>query len=274
MEELIAALEELAPRPRRARHRHRGRRAGVLAPATTSARWSIATSPFYQRAVRHLHRADGGDPPAAAAGDRAACTGIATAAGCQLVAACDLAVAAEERALRHARREDRAVLLDADGAAVARDRPQARARDAPDRRRRSTPPRRCEWGLVNRVVAGRRARRDGRRRSSTRSPRSSPLTVGDRQGGLLRADRPRRAPRLRPHEGRDGDERARRRRAGGHLRVPREAPGRPGPGGRAGRLRRRWVVRGGVCRADGLLLLAERSCWRPSRRRPTRPGVL
>ncbi len=41
--------------------------------------------------------------------------GIATAAGCQLVAACDLAVAARDRAVRHARREDRPVLLDADG---------------------------------------------------------------------------------------------------------------------------------------------------------------
>ena len=36
--------------------------------------------------------------------------GIATAAGCQLVAACDLAVAAEEATFRHARRQDRAFL--------------------------------------------------------------------------------------------------------------------------------------------------------------------
>ena len=43
--------------------------------------------------------------------------GIATAAGCQLVAACDLAVAAEGTRVRHARREDRPLLLDADGAA-------------------------------------------------------------------------------------------------------------------------------------------------------------
>ena len=45
--------------------------------------------------------------------------GIATAAGCQLVAACDLAVAAERRALRHAGRAHRPVLLDADGRGVA-----------------------------------------------------------------------------------------------------------------------------------------------------------
>ena len=59
--------------------------------------------------------------------------GIATAAGCQLVAACDLAVAAEGDALRHAGGQDRPLLLHADGAALAGDRPQARARDAADR---------------------------------------------------------------------------------------------------------------------------------------------
>ena len=50
------------------------------------------------------------------AGDRKGAR-AADAAGCQLVAACDLAVAAEETALRHTRREDRPLLLDADGAA-------------------------------------------------------------------------------------------------------------------------------------------------------------
>ena len=56
--------------------------------------------------------------------------GVATAAGCQLVAACDLAV------VRHARRPHRAVLLDADGAAVPGDRAQAGHADAPHRRLR------------------------------------------------------------------------------------------------------------------------------------------
>ena len=49
---------------------------------------------FFDRAVRRLHGVDGNDPARAAAGDRGV-QGIATAAGCQLVAACDLAVAAE-----------------------------------------------------------------------------------------------------------------------------------------------------------------------------------
>ena len=46
--------------------------------------------------------------------------GIATAAGCQLVATCDLAVAADQRALRHARRQHRPVLLDPHGRAQPR----------------------------------------------------------------------------------------------------------------------------------------------------------
>ena len=41
--------------------------------------------------------------------------GVATAAGCQLVATCDLAVAADERPLRNAGRQYRPLLLDADG---------------------------------------------------------------------------------------------------------------------------------------------------------------
>ena len=48
----------------------------------------------------------------------AAVNGIATAAGCQLVASCDLAVASRGRALRHAWRQYRPVLLDADGRAL------------------------------------------------------------------------------------------------------------------------------------------------------------
>ena len=60
--------------------------------------------------------------------------GIATAAGCQLVASCDLAVAADRCALRHARREYRPVLLDADGGAVARGRTQGGDGDAAHRR--------------------------------------------------------------------------------------------------------------------------------------------
>ena len=64
----------------------------------------------------------------------AAVQGIATAAGCQLVASCDLAIASEARELRHARRRYRPVLLDADGGAVAQRPAQAGDGDAADRR--------------------------------------------------------------------------------------------------------------------------------------------
>ena len=64
----------------------------------------------------------------------AAVQGVASAAGCQLVATCDLAVACTEARLCHARRRHRAVLLDADGGAVAQRRAQARHGDAAHRR--------------------------------------------------------------------------------------------------------------------------------------------
>ena len=60
--------------------------------------------------------------------------GVATAAGCQLVAACDLAVAAERGDLRHAGRQDRPLLHHADGPAGAGRARQGRDGDAPHRR--------------------------------------------------------------------------------------------------------------------------------------------
>ena len=103
--------------------------------------------------------------------------GMATAAGCQLVAACDLAVAADGRTLRHSGREDRPVLLDADGAALARDRPQACAGDAAhrpaDHRRH-----RARLGAGQSRRPGGRARRRGRTRIVDAIVASSPLTVG------------------------------------------------------------------------------------------------
>ena len=67
--------------------------------------------------------------------------GVATAAGCQLVAACDLAVASDDARFATPGVNIGLVLLDADGAGRAHDRPQARARDAVHRRddRRARP---------------------------------------------------------------------------------------------------------------------------------------
>ena len=77
--------------------------------------------------------------------------GVATAAGCQLVASCDLAVAAEDRPLRHAGRQHRPVLLDADGGADPRGGAQGGDGDAADRGAIDAA-RAREIGLVNRVV--------------------------------------------------------------------------------------------------------------------------
>ena len=55
----------------------------------------------------------------------AAVHATATAAGCQLVATCDLAVAADTAQILHARRQYRALLLDADGGAVSQRATQA-----------------------------------------------------------------------------------------------------------------------------------------------------
>src|SRR5436190_7208707 len=100
--------------------------------------------------------------------------GIATAAGCQLVAACDLAIAG-------------------DGARFA------------------TPG--VKIGLFCSTPMVPLSRAIGRKRALEML-----LT-----GGVLQPGRARRAARLRPHEDRHGDEHARRRRAGGDRRVPREA---------------------------------------------------
>ena len=56
--------------------------------------------------------------------------GIATAAGCQLVSMCDLAVAADDATFGIDRHQCRARLLDALGGSDAKHRPQGRVRDA------------------------------------------------------------------------------------------------------------------------------------------------
>ena len=150
--------------------------------------------------------------------------GVATAAGCQLVATCDLAVAGEAATLRHAGREHRPVLHHADGGADA----APSAASAPWRccspARSIDAPTAAEWGLVNRVVpADAACRRDARPGRDDR--RRQPAHRRHRQAGLLRPDRSRPAQGLRLRQGSDEHERARRRRAGGHVRVRREAQG-------------------------------------------------
>jgi len=150
--------------------------------------------------------------------------GVATAAGCQLVAACDLAVAAESARFGTPGVK---IGLFCSTPMVPISRAVGRKPDrGADRREHG-----ARLGARQPRRPGRRARR--RRRRARRADRAhEPAHRRDRQGGLLRADRPRRAAGLRRHEDRDGDERARGRCAGGHLRVPREA--RPDLDGRVG----------------------------------------
>ncbi len=110
----------------------------------------------------------------------AAVEGTATAAGCQLVASCDLAVAGGGRALLHAGRPYRPVLLDADGGALA----QRRAKHAmemlllgemipADEARR--------MGLVNRVVPAGEALGEARRLAAIIAVKSAvTLRIGKR----------------------------------------------------------------------------------------------
>ena len=144
--------------------------------------------------------------------------GIATAAGCQLVATCDLAIAAEEAAfatpgvriglfcttpmvaLSRAIGRKRALEMLLTGEPID-------AHTAAD------------WGLVNRVVAAGQLRR---RDAQTCWPhrRSERSGGGSGQAGLLYADRSRSAESLRLRPGGDEHERASARRAGRHLGVP------------------------------------------------------
>ena len=145
--------------------------------------------------------------------------GIATAAGCQLVAACDLAVAAEARGSAP-RGQDRPLLHDPDGGAGPGRRPDARDGDAAHRRADRRPDR-----------PGLGPRQPGRRpsTSTTRPSRSrgaSPPRAARRSRsasappGRTSACRWRRAYR---HASGVMPQRRHRRRPGGHRGLPGEA---------------------------------------------------
>ena len=95
MQELTAGLEELGRSRRRARRHPRRRGPGFLRgplPARDGRQGHRASTPR----LRHLRRDDGDASSASPSPSSPKCPGIATAAGCQLVATCDLAVASEE----------------------------------------------------------------------------------------------------------------------------------------------------------------------------------
>ena len=188
MTELIAALRALGGAAADARHHPGRQRAGVLRrarPARDDRPRPHRLSPD----LRRLHAADDRRSRTIPQPVIARVHGIATAAGCQLVATCDLAVAARGGALRDAGREDRPLLHHADGGADARRRPQARDGDAAHRRRRSTraPRPSGDWSTASSPPsqldeATQRARRADRRRQrahrrASASRRSTPRST-------------------------------------------------------------------------------------------------
>ena len=147
--------------------------------------------------------------------------GFATAAGCQLVAACDLAVAAE------------GAWFATPGVKIGLfcSTPMVEVSRAVGRKRAmemlltGTPidtATAADWGLVNRVVPAEQLEENVADLAG-KIAAVQPAGARHRQAGLLPPDRPRQAPGLRPHQGGHDDERHDRRRPGGHLRLPREA---------------------------------------------------
>ena len=140
--------------------------------------------------------------------------GLATAAGCQLVASCDLAIASHEATLLHAGRQHRPVLLDADGGAVAQRLAQAGDGDAADRR----DDRRGDRQGFRPGQPRRAARIPESDRHQIRANHCFQIIFGgeDRQGSLLRAGRDGAGGCLclyRPRHGREHARRATRRKA-------------------------------------------------------------
>ena len=144
-----------------------------------------------RRAVHGLHAADADHPRRAAAGDRARARHRHRG---RLPAGRDVRSRGRRRGghVRHARRQDRAVLLDADGRRVARRRPQAGDGDAAHRHAHRRPHRR-RLGARQPRRAGRRAGRRGRRAGGQGDRRRRPTrwrSARPRSGSRSTAPRP------------------------------------------------------------------------------------
>ena len=147
---------------------------------------------------------------------------LATAAGCQLVATCDMAIAAESAGFALPGGKG-GLFCNTPLVAVARQIGRKRA---------------LEMAITGDVVLGRHGRRLGAhqpgraRRRARRCGRRSDGALdqgqrdveGDRQAGVLRPGRHGPAQGVRLRDRGDGRRRRHPRRAGGHQLVPREAP--------------------------------------------------
>ena len=166
MEELIAALEEVGADPEA--------RAIVIEGAgpAFSAGHDLGEmvgrdAALLRAALRRLHGDDGDDPSPAAAGDRQGAR-HRDRGGLPARRRLRPRSGSDGNALRDARRQDRPVLLDADGSALPRGRAQARARAAAHRRAD-----RRDDGVRVGADQRRRSGRGARRRRSRRWRRRS-----------------------------------------------------------------------------------------------------
>ena len=147
--------------------------------------------------------------------------GLATAAGCQLVASCDLAVAAEEAAFA-APGGKGGWFCHTPMVAIARNIGRKRAAELAFTGDTISARQAMDWGLVN-AVAPAGAGRSRPRPADPGHPRLGRVQ-GDRQDHPVRPVGPGPGRRLQPGDRGDGGDLADPGRSGGHGRVPGEAP--------------------------------------------------
>ena len=148
---------------------------------------------------------------------------LATAAGCQLVATCDLAVASEDAAFAIPGGKG-GLFCHTPLVAVARNIGRKRALEMAMTGDPIDAHTAAEWGLVNRVVPADRLDEETLQLIRARDAWLGRVE-GPRQARLLRPDRPRPAEGLRLRDGADGVGRGDIGGAGGDRSVPREAAG-------------------------------------------------
>jgi enoyl-CoA hydratase/carnithine racemase len=142
--------------------------------------------------------------------------GIATAAGCQLVATCDLAIASDQAAFATPGVKI-GLFCTTPMVALSRAVGRKRAMEMLLTGKLIDAATAAEWGLVNRVVPA--AELESATRTSLQNRRGQQFYGRAGQAGLLHADRSRSAQSLRLRQGSDDHELARGGRAGGHFRV-------------------------------------------------------
>ena len=148
--------------------------------------------------------------------------GLATAAGCQLVATCDLAVAAESAAFA-APGGKGGWFCHTPMVAIARNVGRKRAAELALTGDPISAEQALDWGLINRVVPDARSGRGGARTAGPSHPRQ-PRLEGARQDHAVRAAVARPGRGVPAGHRRDGRVVADRGRARGHGRVLGEAP--------------------------------------------------